>query len=85
VQQIGLLKTEIEVYHGCNSGVEVVHYRIVHGLHDWPSFVKMDDNSDDESNPKKWVPTVPGWGDWSPGTVEATDIIMEFFRRFRLP
>ena len=85
VQEIGLLKTEIEVYHNCTGGVEVIHYRVVHGLHDWPSFVRMDDNEDDESNPSMWVPTVPGWGDWSPGTVEATEIIMEFFRRFQLP
>ncbi|KAF8415537.1 hypothetical protein EV426DRAFT_629659 [Tirmania nivea] len=64
---------------GCMGGVEVRHYEIVNGVHDWPSLVRTRDNDDDES-----LEGGPPGEIFRPGLLNATQKILEFFRMYSL-
>lgn len=69
-------ETFLSRYYGCNGGVEVLHYRTKNGLHDWPSLSPNEDNTHDD----KTFDPVP----FVPGTMDATEVIFQFFKRFTL-
>ncbi|CUS09656.1 unnamed protein product [Tuber aestivum] len=69
-------ETFLSKYYNCNGDVEVLHYHTKNGLHDWPSLSPNDDNTQDDQT----FATVPA----VLGTMNATEVIVQFFKRFTL-